>query len=207
LITHPESLCARLLKARYYPHGDLLDTVCSGNPSATWSSISYGLDLLKKGIIYRVGSGANIRAWQDNWIPRQSYMKVLTPRGNNCVRRVSELLDDQHNWKVDLIRQAFRPVDAELFWGIKVSNRITDDIIAWQPEKSDIFSVRSSYKLALNDLLEQCAFPASSLQPDCVVSCWSRIWKAEVPPKVKLYLLGRLQRMHWLLKAISVAEV
>jgi hypothetical protein len=55
------------------------------------------------------------------------------------------------------------PVDAELILGIKVSNHITDDIIAWQPEKYGIFSVRSAYKLALNDFPEQCAFPASSV--------------------------------------------
>jgi hypothetical protein len=98
-------------------------------------------------------------------------MKILTPRGNNCVCGVYELLDDQHNWKVNLIRQAFRLVDAELILGIKVSNRITDDIIAWQREKSGIFFVRSVYKLSLNDLEEQCAFPASSVQPDGVISC------------------------------------
>jgi hypothetical protein len=120
LVAFPESLVARVLKAKYYPRGDLLDTVCSSNPSATWSAISFGLELLKRGAIYRVGSGTGIRVWRDNWIPRNSYMKVLTPKGNNRLCRVMELLDDNHRWKVDLVRQVFYPVDAELILNISL---------------------------------------------------------------------------------------
>jgi hypothetical protein len=49
LIKYPESLCARLLKARYYPSGDLLDTAFIQNQSQTWQGIVHGLELLKKG--------------------------------------------------------------------------------------------------------------------------------------------------------------
>jgi hypothetical protein len=28
----------------------------------------YGLELLKKGIIQRIGNSLNIQSWQDNWI-------------------------------------------------------------------------------------------------------------------------------------------
>jgi hypothetical protein len=36
LIQFPDSLCARLLKARYYPSANLLDTAFIQNPSPTW---------------------------------------------------------------------------------------------------------------------------------------------------------------------------
>jgi hypothetical protein len=36
LITKPESLCARVLKAKYYPNRRLENTVFTGNPSSTW---------------------------------------------------------------------------------------------------------------------------------------------------------------------------
>lgn len=61
LLSKPESLCARVLKARYYPQGNLEDTVFTGNASSTWQAISHGLDLLKKGLIWRVGNGRSIR--------------------------------------------------------------------------------------------------------------------------------------------------
>jgi len=61
LIEFPESLCARLMKAKYFPNGNLLDTACPKQVSETWKAIMYGLDLLKKGTIWRVGSGTQIK--------------------------------------------------------------------------------------------------------------------------------------------------
>ena len=57
LIDRPDSLCARLIKAKYYRWGNLVDTVFWGNPSAVWKGIEHGLELLKKGIIWRIGNG------------------------------------------------------------------------------------------------------------------------------------------------------
>jgi hypothetical protein len=132
LLAFPDSLCARVLKARYYPNGDLIDTVFTGNPSSTWTAISYGLELLKKGMIWRVGNGRSIRVWRDNWIPRISNGKSLTPRGNRRIRRVSELLDEQGNWKVNMVREIFIPIDAEAILQIKPkpSRRGDNDILA-----------------------------------------------------------------------------
>jgi hypothetical protein len=93
LLSSLDSLRAHVLKAQYYQHGELIDTVFTGNPSSTWTTISHGLELLKKGVIWRVGNGRNIRVWRDNWIPRQSYMKLYSSRGRSRIRYVSELID------------------------------------------------------------------------------------------------------------------
>ena len=65
LLTNPESLCARVLAARYYPDGDILKAKPKSDMSYTWRSILAGLQLLKKGIIWRVGTGTTIRIWED----------------------------------------------------------------------------------------------------------------------------------------------
>ncbi|KAK1660258.1 hypothetical protein QYE76_048417 [Lolium multiflorum] len=49
-----------------------LPTPDGRNGSKTWHAIEYGLELLKQGVIWRVGNGAQIRAWRDPWIPRDS---------------------------------------------------------------------------------------------------------------------------------------
>jgi hypothetical protein len=36
VLQYPDTLCAQILKAKYYPNGLLLDTVFSGNGSSTW---------------------------------------------------------------------------------------------------------------------------------------------------------------------------
>jgi hypothetical protein len=46
-----------LLKAKYFPRGELIDMVFPSEASPTWRSIEHGLALLKKGIIWRVKSG------------------------------------------------------------------------------------------------------------------------------------------------------
>jgi hypothetical protein len=48
LIQFPDSLCARVLKAKYYPQRELIDTMFPGDASPTWRAIEHGLDLLKK---------------------------------------------------------------------------------------------------------------------------------------------------------------
>lgn len=65
ILEFPESLCARVLKAKYFPNGSLIETSFSGNASPGWRGIEYGLELLKQGIIWRVGNGRTIRIWRD----------------------------------------------------------------------------------------------------------------------------------------------
>jgi hypothetical protein len=60
LIQFPESLCAKLLRARYYPNGELIDTIFPSEGSPTWKAVEHGLDLLKKGIVWRIGSGTTV---------------------------------------------------------------------------------------------------------------------------------------------------
>jgi hypothetical protein len=99
----------------------------------------------------------------------------------------SELLDGQGSWKEALVRTIFLPIDADAVLKIKPSRRLDAYILAWQPEKNGIFTVRSAYHLAFNASPEQCNFPATSVCPDGNTSCWKSIWGAEVPPKVKTF--------------------
>jgi hypothetical protein len=70
LIHFTESLCAKLLKARYYRNGDLIDSVFPSEGSPTWKAVEYGLELLKKGLVWRIGSGTKVQIWRDPWINR-----------------------------------------------------------------------------------------------------------------------------------------
>jgi hypothetical protein len=81
LIQFPDSLCAKVLKAKNYPNADLVDMVFSSNASPTWRSIEYGLELLKHGIVWRVESGSKIQIWRDLWLPCAPSRKVSLKRG------------------------------------------------------------------------------------------------------------------------------
>jgi hypothetical protein len=113
LVQNPQSLCARVLKAKYFPNGSLLDTIFTGNASATWQALVHGLALLKKGIIWRVGNGANIRAWRDPWIPRTTTFTPLSQQGRCRLRWVSDFLHADGTWNETLLRHWFLQVDVE----------------------------------------------------------------------------------------------
>ena len=71
-------ISARILKSEYYPSGYLLDTVFASDVSPVWREIEFGLELLKKGVVWRVGNGNSILIFRDSWISRQSSLKVLS---------------------------------------------------------------------------------------------------------------------------------
>jgi hypothetical protein len=64
-----ESLCARVLRAKYYPHGDILKAGPKAGSSYTWQSIFAELSTFKRGYIWRVGNDERINIWTDPWIP------------------------------------------------------------------------------------------------------------------------------------------
>ena len=49
LLTKPESLCSKILKAVYFPSRDLLSVPIGNEPSNTWRAIWEGIDVLKQG--------------------------------------------------------------------------------------------------------------------------------------------------------------
>ena len=107
LLDAPNSLCAHLLRAKYSPTGNLLDTIFSRTSSAVWKGIEQGLELVKKGIIWRVGNGAMIRTWRDPWIPRCSSFGPVTLKRNCRFNRVADFLDDNGSWNIDMLNTHF----------------------------------------------------------------------------------------------------
>ena len=59
-LQEPDSLVGRVLRAKYFPDGSILDVVASPGISYTWRSILKGVELLKEGLIWRVGDGEGI---------------------------------------------------------------------------------------------------------------------------------------------------
>lgn len=69
LMTEPESLCARVLKGRYYPNSSFMDAGPTRSCSFTWRSLMFDKQLLDRGILWRVGNGEQIRVTKDRWVP------------------------------------------------------------------------------------------------------------------------------------------
>ena len=57
IVMNPDSLCARLLMAKYCPDGDLMKVREGPGTSYSWWSIVRGIQALKESIIWRMGNG------------------------------------------------------------------------------------------------------------------------------------------------------
>jgi hypothetical protein len=80
LLSDLDSLCAQVLRAKYYPDGDLINATLKKGSSFTWQSIMSGLKTFKRGCIWRPGSGSTINIWSDMWIPDSPSKMIVTQK-------------------------------------------------------------------------------------------------------------------------------
>ena len=188
LIQRPTRLCARVLKAKYFPNGNLLDTVFAADASPAWRGIEFDLQLLKKGVIQRIGNGRKTQFIRDNWIPRRSGLKITAVKKNSRRRWVNQLfVPGQKRWDTNLLRDLFHEHDVQSILQIKIPQRDVEDQIAWHYEKSGVFSVKSAYRLGMH-LNHRAEDTSNSRQdPSSTRSARDTIWKADIPPKVRFF--------------------
>ena len=61
LLTDTNSLLYRVFKAKFFPHCSILEADPKTKGSYAWQSILKARDVIKKGIVWRVGNGKKIR--------------------------------------------------------------------------------------------------------------------------------------------------
>ena len=145
LLDQSDSLCARVLKAKYYPEEDIFKVNLKKGSSYVWKSIWAGVQTFKKGCIWRVGDGMDINIWEDCWIPNSPDRKITTRRGNIVLIRVHELIYPiTGSWDEELIRANFWNIDVQRIMQIPLPRHDISDFVAWHHNKSGRFSVKSA---------------------------------------------------------------
>jgi hypothetical protein len=99
-------------------------------------------------MIWRVGDVRNLNIWTDPWLPRDRSRRPITPRGNNLLTGVYELVDPMTGeWDRELIEDMFWEEDVRLIlaWPIHEGR---ENWLAWHYDQRGLFSVRrSAYKV------------------------------------------------------------
>lgn len=186
---NPDSLYARILKAKYFPNTSVLQAGPKGGMSYTWRSVLRGIELMKKGIIWRVGNGRNLKIWSDPWLPRGDSWRPITPRRGCILTDVDELMNPKTGgWDVELVNEIFWEEDANLILALPIHEE-RDNLLAWHFDEHGLFSVRSAYKICRAKFLRSSTRggdqggSSGNLDP-----VWDRIWKLRCPNKVKHFL-------------------
>ena len=204
LMMKPQSLFARVLKGKYYPHCDFMQANKGKHSSHTWRAIISGRTVLNMGLIKRVGTGTEINIWEDKWIPSNPSLRPLWKPDNTHLTLVCDLIREDGTWDDHLIRNSFLPSDADAILSIPLGG-LDCDTLAWAFEKHGMYSVRSAYHcLSSNAAARRHIDPTSSRGSDHPM--WRLCWQLKVLPKIKHFwwrvlhefipTMGILKRRH-----------
>lgn len=158
---------------------------CYG-PSFSWRSIWGEKELLMEGVKWRVGNGANIRAWVDAWLPGRGSHVVPTPtEGSNLSQRVCDLICFKTGkWRTQMLLEIFTSIEQRVIQDIPLSQPWCNDTLYWWPNKDGIYRVRSEYWLARGGCIR-----AWQTQNGIEgVDRWRHVLKVEGPPKLQHFL-------------------
>lgn len=172
LIENPESLCARVLKGRYFHDTNFLSAIRKKHASRTWCAILEGREVLKMGLIRRIGDGNTINIWQNRWLKNHFGARPLVMPADPQIQVVADLLSPSGAWREDFIKQTFTPVDAHAILSTPVRGS-GEDFWAWELERHDLYSVRSAYRKPFEVREEQRPDGRAGVSHD---STWNRIW-------------------------------
>jgi hypothetical protein len=146
LMTKPESLCARVLKGKYFPQGEFLTAKDKKNSSHTWCAILAGHKALDVSLIKRIWDGKSTDVWKDRWIPDAVGRKPICQRTGATAKLVSDLIEaDGTSWNQQDLAQNLLPIDAQAVRRIPL-DRSCEDLWAWEGEKHGLYSARSTYR-------------------------------------------------------------
>ncbi|WVZ54075.1 hypothetical protein U9M48_004939 [Paspalum notatum var. saurae] len=191
LITQTDSLCARVLRAKYFPLSDVLEARAKNGISYTWCSVLKGLHLLREVIIWRIGDGSQVNIWADPWIPRGETTRVITPRNGSLLHKVADLIDPvTGSWDYRLVRDTFLQEDADCILAIPIQEGM-EDTLAWHGDPNGKFSVKSAYALVVRRNAD--ASSSTSMQGENI---WKSIWNVNVTNKIKMFLWRLAHNSH-----------
>lgn len=174
----PQALMCRIIKARYFPNSHFLDARLGRRPSFTWTSIFEAQGLLRKGVRWKVGNGANILVWGSPWINRGDDFFAQTPvvPGFEDLRVHDLFLPNTRRWDRNRITDIFVENEAKAILRTPISPEGIVDRLIWHYTKDGMYSVKSGYNLTISLVADE------SLE---VTENWNIIWKLNVAPKIK----------------------
>ena len=71
------SLSAKILKAVYFPQGDFLGANLGSAPSKIWRLVLDGREVLRLGLIRRIGTGSTTSIWSMDWLLSDSMWRPV----------------------------------------------------------------------------------------------------------------------------------
>jgi hypothetical protein len=183
---NPSSLVAQIMQAKYYPTSSVLEANMGRRISFAWRSILSSRELVKEGLVWRVGNGRKVRIWEDRWLPSPVFKILTTPSILNPTATVDQLIDREARWwDNNRLNLLFSAEEVSMIQKIPISCTNQEDIIIWRGTKNGIFSVRSAYHMQMEMVSRNEGACSESEKQNRI---WKRIWSLSVPNSEKNFL-------------------
>ncbi|XP_074328246.1 uncharacterized protein LOC141666148 [Apium graveolens] len=185
LLKESNPLVSAVMKARYYPASNFLDSDIGTNPSYIWRSILVSKEVIKAGARKRIGDGNDTSVSGVPWLSEISIGYVQTPMPVQlCDITVSSLIHEEgRRWDYEVLHDIYRNRDAGLIKQIPMPLRHTTDTWYWMLDEKWEFTVKSGYRWLQGEF------------DDEFKQFWSKLWSLKLPLKVNNFfgLSSRLQ--------------
>lgn len=90
------------------------------------------------------------------------------------------ILQDQRTWNVELLEKLLCDRDVSAVLKVPLSNIVNDNRMVWRLSKDGKYTVKSTYRVAMNTL--------TNIHDFHVDGNWRLVWDSEVPSKVRNFL-------------------
>ena len=106
MLKNPDSLYHRVFEARFFSNCSILEASNSANGSYAWKSILSARNVVRKGVVWRIGDGRTVCIKEDKWLPDQVYNSVTLPLPSIPPdAKVSLLIDEaSRSWNDEVVR-------------------------------------------------------------------------------------------------------
>uniref|UniRef100_A0A803P4U9 Reverse transcriptase domain-containing protein n=1 Tax=Cannabis sativa TaxID=3483 RepID=A0A803P4U9_CANSA len=190
IMTNPDCLLARVLKALYFPNNNFIEAKLGHFSSNIWRGILWGRELLLKGYRWIIGNGQTVRINEDPWIPRGAPFNLRTKVQVPKDVTVQTLINANGEWKVEEISGWFNKEDIPWVLGI-TPLREKNDTIGWTLTTNGLYTVASGYKLRFRDPnIAECSDNSTSR------AWWKVVWGSRLTPKMKIFIWRVFH--HWI---------
>ncbi|XP_050386353.1 uncharacterized protein LOC126802719 [Argentina anserina] len=193
LVQEPDSLWARIMKARYFPDCSIFEATKGYRASWSWASIIEARDLLVKGGCWQVENGQSINIWGNKWKPPPDLHDGFLINGVTAptdIVLVNQLIDwDTHSWYLDNVKHIISGEAAARIACLPIGNVDGKDRFIWPWTKNVVFTVKSGYHW-LQNIHALATRNVDSARGSHLVNCttWKLIWRLHTLPKIKLFL-------------------
>ena len=129
IIKNVDSLCHKVLKARYFHDVQPMRAKVGSNPSFLWKSLLEGRKVIERVMIWIVGDGNSIDVWQDPWLKmNQGFKANLIDHNMPTPLKVASLIDSSNrSWISNKVNEIFTEEDAGFINSIHLSRSNSPD--------------------------------------------------------------------------------